>query len=522
MQTKNSSPQNWRKTMTAVSDVLIRRPYLLLAAACILAAFAIDVTTMKEPFLLIFTISGFSVLTAIMYFTKGTMLTDRKIAVILIAAGFLLRLIYILYTPITYRQHDVWTFSHDFGHAGYIKYIYDNLSLPDGNPMRTWQFTHAPLHHILAALWMRLNTFFGLSFERACENIQILTLFFSSACMVITYRVLNFFKLKGNALILPLAIICFHPTFVIMSGSINNDILSITLALAAIWTTLKWYEKPTILRIIPIALCIGFSMMAKFSGGLVAPAVAFIFLVKFIKDIRNYKKYLLQFAIFGIICIPLGMWWSVYNYIKWDMPIGYVTELSKQEKQYIPQYSTLERFFSFNENQFADIFVYGRANVGYYEYNIFVMLFKSAVFGETTLFEQGSASASNILGYTISVSLFYVNILLALVSFIGAIVLIVKKKYLRDSTVTGFFAILWVVVMAFYFKFCLDYPFTCSMDFRYIVPTLLVGVVFLGKLIDYLTENKEKQLCSILNTGISVAGVAFCILSLCMFCLLGI
>jgi prepilin signal peptidase PulO-like enzyme (type II secretory pathway) len=106
--------------MTAVSDVLIRRPYLLLAAACILAAFAIDVMTMKEPFLLIFTISGFSVLTAIMYFTKGTMLTDRKIAVILIAAGFLLRLIYILYTPITYRQHDVWTFSHDFGHAGYI------------------------------------------------------------------------------------------------------------------------------------------------------------------------------------------------------------------------------------------------------------------------------------------------------------------------------------------------------------------------------------------------------------------
>jgi hypothetical protein len=134
------------------------------------------------------------------------------------------------------------------------------------------------------------------------------------------------------------------------------------------------------------------------------------------------------------------------------------------------------------------------------EYNIFVMLFKSAVFGETTLFEQGSASASNILGYTISVSLFYVNILLALVSFIGAIVLIVKKKYLRDSTVTGFFAILWVVVMAFYFKFCLDYPFTCSLDFPlYRTDSAGRRLFFLGKLIDYLTENKEKQLCNILK-----------------------
>lgn len=523
MQTEKMSAQNRRECFIAACGKLIRRPYLLLAAACIFAAFAIDVTTMSKTFLLIFTISGFSVLTAIICLTRKTKLTDRKLAVIMITAGFLLRLVYILYTPITYRQHDVWTFSHNFGHAGYIKYIYQNLKLPDTNPMRTWQFCHAPLHHILAALWMRLNTALGITFERACENIQVLTLFYSSACMIISYRVLNFFKFKGNAFIIPLAVICFHPTFVIMGGCINNDILSVALVFGAVWTTLKWYEKPTIGRIIPIALCIGFSMMAKTSGALVAPAVAFIFIIKFIKDIKNYKKYLLQFVIFGVICIPIGMWWSVYNYVKWDMPFGYVAELSTAEPQYIPQYSTLERFFSFNENQLGNIFVYGRESVGYYEYNIFVMLFKSAVFGETTLFRQNAVdSLTNNLGYAVCVSLFFINILLALISFIGAIVLLIKKKYLANSTVTYFFVILWTVVMAFYFKFCLDYPFTCSMDFRYIVPTLLVGAVFLGKLIEFLHERRESILNRLLKAGISILCVAFYTLSLCMFCLLGI
>ena len=522
MQTENLSPQSRREWFFAALEKLSRRPYLLLAAACITAAFAIDVTAMSNTFLQVFSITGFAVLTAILCFTKKSKLTDRRVAFILISAGFLLRLVYILYTTVETRQHDVWFFSGKIGHAGYIRYIYDNLKLPDTNPMYTWQYYHAPLHHILAAAWMRLNTALGLSFERACEKVQILTMFYSSACMIITYRILNFFKFKGLAFIIPLAIVCFHPTFVIMGGCINNDILSVMFMFGAVWTALKWYEKPTLVRIIPVALCIGLAMMAKTSGVLVAPAVAFIFLIKFVKDIQNYKKYLLQFAVFGIICVPIGMWWSVYNYIKWDMPFGYVAELSKAEKQYIPQYSAFERFFSFNENQFSNIFQYGNEKIGYYEYNIFVTLFKTSVFGESSLFDTNAMeTAANFLGYTLCVCLFYVNIILALVSFVGAILLIWKKKYLYDSTVTCFFVILWTVVMAFFFKFCLEYPFTCSMDFRYIVPTLLVGVVFLGKLLEVVEEKREKAFYRVMQSSICVLSVLFCIMSLEMFFLLG-
>jgi hypothetical protein len=525
METENlSPPQGRRDCLIAALNKLTQKPYLLLTVACLFAAFAIDVTTMSKTFLLIFTVSGFSVLTAIMCFTKSKKLTDKRIAVILIAAGFLLRLVYILYTTIEYRQHDVWSFSGNIGHAGYIKYIYENLSLPDTDPIRTWQFYHAPLHHIIAALWLRLNVALGLSFERACENIQILTLFYSTACTIIIYRILNFFKLKGNALLLPLAIACFHPTFAIMGGCINNDMLSVTLAFAAVLATLRWYDKPTIPRIIAIALCIGFSMMAKTNGGLVAPAVAFVFLIKLIKDRKNFKKYLLQFTVFGVICIPLGLWWSIYNYVKWGMPIGYVAELSKTEVQYLGQYTTWQRFFSFNSNQFADIFVYGKPHYDtqYCEYNIFVMLFKSSVFGESYLFPRDSTTFSNIAGNITCYILFFVNVILALTSFVGSIVLYVKDKLLNDKVYTYFFLILWGFMMAFYFKFCLDYPFTCSMDFRYVVPTLLVGIVFLGKLIEYLNENREKKLNRILSAGINILGVVFCISSINMLCLLGI
>jgi hypothetical protein len=91
--------------------------------------------------------------------------------------------------------------------------------------------------------------------------------------------------------------------------------------LAAFGPTLKWYEKPTILRIIPIALC-----NRVFDDGKVlrrnwSRLRAFIFLVKFIKDIRNYKNTCCS-LLYSASSVFLGMWWSVYNYIKWICRLG--------------------------------------------------------------------------------------------------------------------------------------------------------------------------------------------------------
>ncbi|MBR4282731.1 MAG: hypothetical protein IKT35_03350, partial [Clostridia bacterium] len=217
-----------------------------------------------------------------MYHTKT--LTTEKMVFLLIATGFILRLAYIFYTDVGVsgfsnqdRQHDVFYFNSDtdsFRHSSYIEWFYNNFSLPTVKPEGLNQYYHPPLHHFVSAMWMRLLTTLGMSYNGAVEGIQILTLFYSSACMIIGAKILQFMKLKGMAFILPLAVICFHPTLIIMSGSVNNDMLSVVLAFGAIYATMVWYKNPTIKNIVVVALCIGGSMTTKLSGGLIAPAVA--------------------------------------------------------------------------------------------------------------------------------------------------------------------------------------------------------------------------------------------------------
>ncbi|MCD8026293.1 MAG: hypothetical protein LUF33_05045 [Clostridiales bacterium] len=125
-------------------------------------------------------------------------LTVQRIVLLLFAVGFLLRLTYVLYTSCMERQHDVTTIGSGEGHLGYIEYLYQNASLPDFDVRTVWQFYHPPLHHFFSALWMKLLTVFGAGYEQACESIQILTLFYSSCCMIISYKIFKSFYLRGR------------------------------------------------------------------------------------------------------------------------------------------------------------------------------------------------------------------------------------------------------------------------------------------------------------------------------------
>ena len=43
------------------------------------------------------------------------------------------------------------------GHLAYIETIYQTGKLPTSN---SWQFYQQPLHHIIAAGWLKINEFF--------------------------------------------------------------------------------------------------------------------------------------------------------------------------------------------------------------------------------------------------------------------------------------------------------------------------------------------------------------------------
>ena len=473
------------------------------------------------------------------YMYKPKTLTTEKMIFLLIATGFILRLAYIFYTDVGVagistqdRQHDVFYFkdnTDNFRHSSYIEWFYNNLSLPKVKPEGLNQYYHPPLHHFISAMWMRVMTTLGMSYNGAVESIQLLTLFYSSACMIISAKILQFIKLKGMALILPLSVICFHPTLIIMSGSVNNDMLSVALAFGGIYATMVWYKNPTIKNIIVVALCIGGSMMSKLSGGLIAPAVAVVFLVGLIKNIKKHGvdidkgiiSMLPQFGIFALICVPLGLWWQIRTATLFDVPLTYVPSLANDSSQFLGEYSTLERLFGMPFESIKNIFVIWDTNgFNYNEYSIFLGLIKTALFGEFTLFNVAYGNTVTSVGNIFCYLLFISCIILTAFAILSIVHSFVKKKYIVDLTLTVMLLLVGLVILINYVKFCFEYPFTCTQNFRYCVPLLLVGATFMGNLYTEILDNKDK-FSKIMKWAIPLCVGVFCLSSSMVYILLG-
>lgn len=447
------------------------------------------------------------------FIKRGTMNTQKAV-LLLFAAAFLIRLVYVLYTGIYERQHDVETFGGGIGHAGYIEYFYNNARLPDFDVRDVWQFYHPPLHHILAAVHLRLMTFLGVSYEAATESLQMLTLYYSMVALLVSYRILRELQISEKALIAVFAVLCFHPTFVIFSGSINNDILSVSFSLAALLYAIRWYKQCTFRNILKIALCIGLGMMTKLSSWMVAPAVAFLFLLALIKNSQkiNRGRYFLQFLSFGAVCLPLGLWWSVRNYLLWNVPPSYVPRLEVTNFQYIGDHSVFDRLFNFNFRQFSS--VYDRWGDPYFEFNPTVGLLKTAMFGE---YINGTNFPSII---AVGFLLFWLGVILAAVSVFAYFAVGLKDRKM-PAAFRLFLLLSVATVLVMYYYFCLDFPFTCTQNIRYAAVTIPIGAAFIGRLL-MIKNGKHFKFKAVLNRCIYTACGLFCLNSAAVFLMISL
>lgn len=406
-------------------------------------------------------------------------------SLMIIGFGFCLKLYYVLVTSVYTRQHDMGLFgAGDFGHAGYIEYLLSNHRLIDADVRAFGQLYHPPLHHAISAVWIYLSENILLTGHGpAWESLQTLTLFYSMCIIISAYRILRHFRLEGSALYIPLIIVSFHPTFIILSGTINNDVLSVALMMGAVVSTLKWYENQTMRGILKIALCVGFGMMTKISVAVAAPPIALVFLAAFIKKIKEGNKLLDQFICFGLVCIPLGMWFGMRNYIKWGVPFTFVPDLGENSGQYLGNQSFLSRVTDFSPYQFSHVYqqgVYKSGAVPGYniEYNPLVSAMKTSLFGEWRIIGESRVGAG-IYADIAPVVLFWVNVAIAGFALAAMIVMCCKKSSARRTEML-FLAGLYTLMMASFYKMAADYPQGCTMDFRYIAPTVIVGAVFIG------------------------------------------
>ncbi len=459
---------------------------------------------------------GFALLLGFYSLALTARFKDQMLSLLIIGTGFLLKFYYVYYSSCYTRQNDVHHFGGDNGHAGYMEYLLFNKKLPDFDVREVWQFCHPPLHHFICAWWIGINeNILGVGHNPARESLQTLSLFYSTVIMITAYKIFRHFKLNGTAMFVPLGLVCFHPCFVLMSGAINNDVLAVAFTMGAFYLTMKWYDDPKFATIMKIAVCIGCAMMTKLNSALVAPPVAVVFLVVFIKRFKQQWKQLIgQFAAFGAVCIPLGLWFEVKNYLKFDVPITYVQEMSKNSRQYIGDQPFLKRITDFSKFQFDSVYEQwlGENGESYNEFNPLVTLLKNSLFTESI----GDGTLGNSkLYHDLAVLFFWVAAFIAAACFIMMVFNICTKSGI-DGTMKALWGGFYSLMMLNFYNMSAKYPFTCTMNFRYITPTVIIGAFFMGVTIKRLKEKSSKG-ADIAIKAMSGVTVLFCLLSIIIY-----
>ena len=483
------------------------RPVLLITALALFMSFCLDLSnnSLRTP-AYFGTIVTFVIVCFAYY--RGL---NRNAAIWAMVLGAFLKASYVLYTPVWERQHDVIDFGAGEGHAAYIEYILYNKSLPDFDPRSVWAFFQPPLHHIVSAAWMWLNIRLKIAERRLYENVQILPLCYILIMTLLVYFICKELSLTDEATFITMLIVSFHPVYVLLSGSINNDALALVLSAFSLYMAIIWYKKQKLWQLILLAASVGLAMMAKLSSALVAPAIGIMILYRMVSDIKSDKSKLIpwigRLIAFGAVVAPLGLWWPIRNLIRWNMPVNYIPEVGEQLKLT----GIGSRIFDLRMHSvYPAMIVNGDS---YDEYNVILAMFKTSFFGECNY----SSISGKITPFAYITFIF--GVILAIVGVVATIYLCMKKDEVYDTGMKILLGGMFVCLMGGYFAFALSYNNFSAQDFRYSALAVAIEGVFIGKFYDRLRAAKRPKL---FRTLIKASSVIFAVGAFGVYILVGL
>lgn len=254
----------------------------------------------------------------IIYCRKKRLTADTAIKAV-IFAGIVMRIGYMLYTPCDLREHDLRDISADsYGHAAYLLGLIQNSSLPQSNDI---QFYQQPFFYIAGSIVSKLINAVTANTDAFSYVDAVKTVSCAVSCMIliIALSIFDMFMLKGKEKFIAMLIVAFHPSF-FLGTRVTPDMLSTFFMTLALLFTFRWYNTPDWKNTVILAFIYGLGVMTKISVSLIALFTAVVFAVKFFEHMKENKMFsiILKLVTFGFISLPLGLWYSVRNKIRFD------------------------------------------------------------------------------------------------------------------------------------------------------------------------------------------------------------
>ncbi len=435
---------------------------------------------------------------------------ENKTSYIILAVGALVRLIYVLGSSIYERQYDIGQIDLSAGapvsggHLGYIQYLSYYHQLPDVDPTTVYQFHHPPLHHMLCALWIELMKLFSDNYSVIEESIQIIPFAASLVTLYAAYKVLLRFNIEGKGLHIALLIFAFHPSLILMSGSINNDCLALMFSFLCVLYSLRWIDSRAWKDILLLAVFLGLGISTKQNVAELAFPLAVIFVMVLVKQFKLKESVactFIQYIVFGLISIPLGIWFYIRNLIKYNVSLLWVYELPTDSWQYTGNYPVFNRFLWPIPSEMISNLLHFKIGCGY---NVWMQIMRTSVTGEWDM-----ASVSRPIKL-VAVLMMFCAFALAIIAFIYFC-----KSFFSSKALNNYYRIYYLVayfvVMLMYLKFVYDYPQECSMSFRYIEIVLMFQITALELQYDKISTKWVKYLINSLLIAFVILSLALCL-----------
>ena len=506
----------------------------------------------------IIAVGGAAIILFAAYMAMTKRLTPARIVYLLLLAGFLLRVGYMLYTAANSRQQD--TYNKSFtGHEAYAWTIFDTGKLPTSNE---YQFYHPPLNALIQAGFMKfmaglseaftklfnLGEYFPSAFQYSrpsyvtdetrwflYSSCQILSVLYSMITAVLLVKTVWLFDFSKKTKLWLSAFVIFYPRHIQFAGMLNNDAISYLFGILAMYHALKWQKgNKHFARIILCALSVGLGMMAKLSSVTVCLPIAGIFIYEFIRTLQKKEKSLpfwkmfTQYGVFLLVCAPIGLWFQVYANIRFDQEFGHVfSNLNRALST--ERHSFFERFFiAFDLREyFGSLYCVPFSTMDATRteylvdgnYNLFAYALKSSIFGEFSYWQGEGFAVSALLFAYLSVGLLSVSLVWACVACFrarGKVDSLYNKAQLKVPDLI-FVALLVISQVLSEVYFYIQMPYACTMDFRYIMPLILGIALTIGYTRKILAVEGGK-LSTTLNRLTLLSTAAFLISSTLFYC----
>ena len=298
--------------------------------------------------------------------------------------------------------------------------MFNHWKLADTN---YYEFAQPPINAYLQAIVMKICSPFvrysKINYTKLYSTTIVLTFIFSCLTLFIIYKILKEFDLGNLATNIAFAIMAFYPGIIVLSAQYSNDNISYMFFYLSLYLSIRWAKTKKLSTIILLALSIGIGMLTKISVGTMAFITGPMMLAVLIRS-NDKKKIFMQLIVFALIVFPIGLSYSIRNYILFGQKFGGVWEIAKGtllDMRYYT-YTIFDRYLSLPINRLFD-----KKNGIYhdmYEYNIWVDMIKTSTFDEFN-FGEGNIKTLLTFIYALNIVFYAVSIVCVILTLIDVI-----------------------------------------------------------------------------------------------------